>query len=273
MASKATDRQFLQSLSRGLKVLEGFSPERPRLTLTEMSQVSGFNIAFLQRCTHTLVSLGYLRKDDRKQYSLGPRVLSLGYSCLQGSELRHLAESQLRAFSKRVGYTVNLGVLDGSDVLVLYRHQLQRFFKFDVQPGTKLPCYCTAMGKLLLAALDDASKNEALAGVKLQRLTPHTITRRIDLMKALTKIRKQGYAESDREATPALYSIAMPLLNYDCQVVAAINVSILKHSDDESFPSNLRDDLSEEGYKLSALLGYQGDYPIITVGPPSKGGI
>ncbi len=273
MIEQAADRQFLQSLSRGLKVLEGFTPERPRLTLTEMAKASGLNLAFLQRCTHTLVSLGYLRKDDRKQYSLGPRVLSLGYSCLQGSELRRLAESQLRAFSQRIGYTVNLGVLDGNDVLVLYRHELQRFFKFDVQPGTKLPCYCTAMGKLLLAALDTESRGQAIAGIKLQRLTPHTITRRSDLLKALAKVRKHGFAESDREATPALYSIAVPLLNYDGQVVAAINISIVKGDDSGSIPPELHDDLVEEGRKLSALLGYQGDYPRITVGPPSKGGI
>lgn len=273
MAKPPVDRQFLQSLSRGLAVLEGFSAEKPLLTLTEMAQVTGFNLAFLQRCTHTLVSLGYLRKDNRKQYSLGPRVLSLGYSCLQGSELRRLAESQLRSFSQRIGYTVNLGVLDGDAVLVLYRHELQRFFKFDVQPGTKLPCYCTAMGKLLLAALDAKSLEGLLAGVPLQRLTPNTITRRSDLMKALSKIRRQGFAESDREASPALYSIATPLLNFEGQVVAAINVSVLKGSDFEDVPSNIHGQLQDEGRKLSALLGYQGDYPHIAVGPPSKGGI
>lgn len=273
MADPAVDRQFLQSLSRGLTVLEGFTPERSLLTLTEMSQVTGFNLAFLQRCTHTLVSLGYLRKNDHKQYSLGPRVLSLGYSCLQGSELRRMAESQLHAFSQRIGYTVNLGVLDGSHVLVLYRHELHRFFKFDVQPGTKLPCYCTAMGKLLLASLDAESLDQVLGGVNLQRLTPHTITRRSDLNKALVTIRKRGYAESDREAVSALYSIAAPLINYDNQVVAAINVSILKDGDDNSFPAGLRDNLIAEGRKLSSLLGYQGDYPLITVGPPSQGGI
>jgi IclR family pca regulon transcriptional regulator len=273
MANHAADRQFLQSLSRGLTVLEGFTPEQPLLTLTEMSQVTGFNLAFLQRCTHTLVSLGYLHKNERKQYSLGPRVLSLGYSCLQGSELRRMTESQLRAFSQRIGYTVNLAVLDGSDVLVLYRHELQRFFKFDVQPGTKLPCYCTATGKLLLAALDDESLEQALSGVKLQRITPYTITRRGDLKKALVNIRKRGYSESDREATLALYSIAVPLINYDNQVVAGINVSILRDSGDNSSPPSLLDELVEEGRKLSALLGYQGDYPLITVGPPSQGGI
>lgn len=273
MTKQTTDRQFLQSLSRGLVVLEGFTPERSRLTLTEMAQVSGLNLAFLQRCTHTLVSLGYLRKNQRKQYSLGPRVLSLGYSCLQGSELRRLAESQLRAFSQRIGFTVNLGVLDGSDVLVLYRHELQRFFKFDVQPGTKLPCYCTSMGKLLLAALDHESLNQVLAGVKLQRLTSSTITKRSDLLKQLAKVRDQGFAESDREATPALYSIAAPLLNHSDQVVAAINVSVLKGSGGEDIPQNLCNELIEEGRKLSGLLGYQGDYPRIIVGPPSRGGI
>lgn len=273
MGTHAIDRQFLQSLSRGLTVLEGFTPDRPRLTLTEMAQVSGMNLAFLQRCTHTLVSLGYLRKNQRKQYSLGPRVLSLGYSCLQGSELRRMADSQLRAFSQRIGFTVNLGVLDGSNVLVLYRHELQRFFKFDVQPGTKLPCYCTAMGKLLLAALDQESLNQVLEHVKLQRLTSSTITRRADLLKQLGKIREQGIAESDREATPALYSIAAPLINFNNQVVAAVNVSILKGDDGDDVPSNLYGDLIEEGRKLSHLLGYQGEYPKIFMGPPSEGGI
>ena len=273
MAEPANDRQFLQSLSRGLTVLECFTPDRPRLTLTEMAQTTGLHLAFLQRCTHTLVLLGYLRKDDRKQYSLGPRVLSLGYSCLQGSELRRLAESQLSEFSERIGHTVNLGMLDGGDVLVLFRHELQSFFSIDVQPGSKLPGHCTAMGKLLLAALDDDSRDQALAGIKLRRFTPQTITRRSELFKELARIRQNGFAESDREATPALYSIAAPLLNYGGQVVAAINVSVFKGEDSAKVPSGLRKDLLKEGGKLSGLLGYQGEYPVITQGPPNQGGI
>ncbi len=273
MAKPKTDRLFLQSLARGLKVLESFTPERPRITLTELAEVTGLSLAAVQRCTHTLVSLGYLHRGEHKEFSLGPKVLSLGYSSLQGSELRRLAESQLKRLSRRLGCTVNLAVLDGPDVLILYRHEVQRFFKFDVQPGTKLPCHCTAMGKVLLAALEDTALKQILAGVKLQRLTPHTITRREQLLRELKEVRRRGMAESDREATPALYSLAVPLLNHEERVVAAINVSVLKAEESSSLPRGLMSSLVAEGRKLSEFLGYQGDYPRITVGPPRLGGI
>ena len=121
MATPEQHPLFIKSLARGLSVLEAFSSQRFRLTLTELAQATGLSLAAVQRCTHTLLALGYLQRGERKEYSLGARVLSLGYSCLQGSELRKMARSHLRRFSEEIRATVNLSVLDDHSIFYLAR--------------------------------------------------------------------------------------------------------------------------------------------------------
>ncbi|MEW5912777.1 MAG: IclR family transcriptional regulator C-terminal domain-containing protein [Thermodesulfobacteriota bacterium] len=254
---------FIKSLARGLSVLEAFSSQRPSLTLTELAQVSGLNLAAVQRCVHTLLALGYLQRGERKEYSLGARVLTLGYSCLQGSELRKMAESHLRRFSEQIKATVNLSVLDDTEVLVLFRNEVQRFFKFDLQPGSKLPSYCTSMGKVLLAALPETELRSRVARIKLERMTPYTITDPRKLLRELLRVRRQGMAESDKEASLALYSLAVPLLDHRRKVVAAVNISLPLIQDGRQARTRLSRLLVEQGRNLSSLLGYEGPYPLI----------
>ena len=96
-------KHFINALARGLKVLASFSADRPRLTLQELSEISGFNKTALQRLTDTLIALGYLGRNRRKEFFLEPRILTLGFNYLSGSELRQLGATHLRTFSLRIG--------------------------------------------------------------------------------------------------------------------------------------------------------------------------
>lgn len=266
------DRLFVQSLARGLKVLEAFTPDRDQLTLTELARLTGLGMAAVQRYTHTLTCLGYLSRGRHKEFRLGPGVLSLGYSSLRGSELRKLAEAQLGHFSREVGFSVNLGVLQGRDVLILYRHEMARFFKFDLQAGSRLPAHCSAMGKLLLAALPPGELRKRLVGAELEPVTPLTITSRRLLEQDLAEIRAQGWAASDGEASLALYSLAVPVLNAEAQVVAALNLSLPRLEEDDKRRRRMLERLLKEGRRFSERLGYRGDYPQIptaTAGDPA----
>ncbi|MCF8032420.1 MAG: helix-turn-helix domain-containing protein [Desulfarculaceae bacterium] len=252
----------MKSLAKGMRLLEAFSPRRPRLTLTELAGVTGMNLATVQRLTHTLVTLDYLGRDRHKRFFLSPRVLALGQAFSGGSDLRRMAEPLLEGFSRHQGCTVNLSVLEGHEVVIIYRHEVERFFKFDLQEGSRLPAYCTSMGKLMLAALPERELNALVGSLKLERLTTHTITDRKALKENLAAIRRVCLAESDREASLALHSLAAPVLDSKSRVVAAISAS-LPVGVEELNQEKVSAELVNQGRHLSSLMGYKGPYPAL----------
>lgn len=261
-----TTNHFIQSLERGLRVLAAFTPERPRLTLTELAMATGMNKPAVQRLTDTLVALNFLGRDRHKEFYLGPKLLSLGYTCLQGHELREVAREDLRAFSERIGHTVNLCVLDGSELVVLYRREVGTFYTFEVHAGSRLPAHCTSMGKVLLAALPDHELRQRIAAMSLKPYTPQSLIDPGDLWRELMATRRRGYGVSDRESSLVLYSSAAPIIDGRPRVVAAINVSMYAELADQTRRQELTGLLLAEGRRLSAVMGYNGPYPSIPLG-------
>jgi IclR family pca regulon transcriptional regulator len=262
---------FVRSLARGLAVLQAFSAERPLMTLTELARATGMNLPATQRFTDTLVQLGYLKRDEHKRYYLGPKVVSLGLSFLDGSQLRKLAARQLHDFGRRHDKTVNLAVLDGHHIIFLYRHESQRFLKFDLQPGSKLPAHCTAQGKVLLAALPDSELRQRLEEMPLERFTSHTLTTPQAVWDDLMQTRQRGYAIADRELSLDLYSLGAPLLDARGRVIAAINLSLRAEETSPAYRDQMTRAFLDLGAEVSASLGYQGQYPRIPVAEAEEG--
>lgn len=254
-------KHFINALARGLKILASFSADHPRLTLQELSEISGFNKTAVQRLTDTLMALGYLGRSRRKEFYLEPRILTLGFNYLNGSELRLLGATHLRAFSRRIEQTVNLAVLDELEVIFVFRNEIRRFFGFGLREGSKLPTYCTSSGKVLLAALPDDELNERLDRIDFEPLTRYTITDKETLRTNLEAVRHAGYGVADQEGTLALYSVAVPVFNYEDRVVAAANISLQAEEHEPQEVKEMLAALREEGARLSASLGYSGFYP------------
>ncbi|MEW6265434.1 MAG: IclR family transcriptional regulator [Thermodesulfobacteriota bacterium] len=261
-----TRNHFIQSLDRGLRILLAFSPSRTKLTLTDLAQATGMNKPAVQRLTDTLMALDFLRRTRHKEFYLGPKLLNLGYICQQSYEFREVARESIRRFSDRTGHTVNLAVLDGTEVVVLYRRQVGTFYKFDVHAGSNLPSYCTALGKVLLAALPDEELQTRLSTMTLTSLTPKTITDADVLWQELMVTRQRGYSICDRESSVVLYSIGAPILDHRSLVLASFNISLFAETTDQASREDFTQQLLEEGRQLSAILGYVGPYPIIPVG-------
>lgn len=257
---------FIQSLDRGLQILTAFTPEKPRLTLTDLAQATGMNKPAVQRLTDTLVALNFLGRNRHKEFYLGPKLLSLGYACLQGYELREVARERLRDFSDRIGHTVNLCTLNGTELVVLYRREVGTFYTFDVHAGSRLPAHCTSMGKVLLAALPDPELRQRLAGMTLTPYTPLSLTDPEDLWQELMATRTRGFGISDRESSLVLYSAAVPIIDHRPRVLAAINVSMYVELVDQSRREELTGLLLAEGQRLSSIMGYTGPYPHIPLG-------
>jgi IclR family pca regulon transcriptional regulator len=271
MAHKRT--QFIQSLQRGLIILQAFSSDHPKLTLSQLVKYTGLNIAAVQRFTYTLMELGFLGRNRHKEFFLGPQVLSLGYAFLQGSELRQLTAATIDDFAESTGHSVNLAILDDLESLFIHRREIRRYLKYDLHPGSKLPAYCSGTGKLLLAALEDDELRRRIKRMKLEPLTSYTLADPERLWADLMETRKRGYSISDREMSLSLYSLGAPVLNQSGLVTAAVNISLDWEEVKDGFPTNRVAQLMELGRQLSGLLGYQGPYPELPVRPSQAMGM
>ena len=261
MGTDRKQRHFIKSLSKGISILHAFSAEKNILTLTDIAKKTGMNATAVQRFTDTWMALGYLKRTERKEFYLGPKVLTLGFSYINGSQLRNLSEIYLTEFATRINRNVNLGILQEEHVVYLFRKETQSFIKSSLGAGSIMPCYCTAMGKVLLAGLDDRRLEQILEMIKPIPVTKHTLTDKKSLLQDLIETRKRGYSICDRELSLALYSLAVPLLNDEGLVVAAVNLSL---SADEAlgvFLQNMISELLNVGKELSSYLGYNGEYP------------
>ena len=222
---------FSQSLARGLAVLGAFSPDRPALGISDLARRLGLTRSTTHRYVATLAALGYLQQDDAtKKYRLGARVLDLGFSVLASLELREIAGPYLRRLTDATGHTSNLAIRDDTDVILIDRvrgrpgryHHLES----SLHAGSRLPSYCSATGKALLAFLPRPDLDRILDRIDLVQRGPRTLTSKADLLVNLTQVRRTGVAVNDEELDLALRSIAAPIRSRSGEVVAAVNVSI-----------------------------------------------
>jgi len=255
------DRNSIQSLDRGLSILELCAKSSRPLTLTEIANQALLTKTTAQRFLNTLCLLGYLRREENKSYVLAARVLSLAYSFLNTSSLVTTAKPFLDELSAQLGKTVNLAVLEDVHTLFLYRREVRKFMKYDLGPGSKLPCYAGALGKALLAGLGDKELKARLHKIDFFPITPKTISSKQELWKEILTTRKRGYSTCDQELSLDMYSIAAPLLDKQGQVVAAINASMEFNFKDSPNLKTSIDLLLEKGKMISNSLGYDGPYP------------
>jgi IclR family transcriptional regulator, pca regulon regulatory protein len=222
--------RYSQSLERGLAILSCFTPKRPVLGIADIADELGMSRSTTHRYVITLLALGYLEQGASRKYRLGLRVTDLGMSALNSTGLREHAQPYLEELRQRSSYTVSLAVLDGPEVL--YVDQARSFRRgpvqsnVDVRTGSRLPAYCTAMGKLLLANLPESDQRELLAQIKLTKQGPNSITSKKALREELDQVLDASFAVDDEELAKDLYSIAAPVRNEARQVVAAVDISV-----------------------------------------------
>ncbi|MCB2188038.1 MAG: helix-turn-helix domain-containing protein [Deltaproteobacteria bacterium] len=262
---------YIQSLARGLLILQSFSAERPTLTLTELSEITGFDRTAVQRFTDTLQSLGFLGRNRHKEFFLGPKVLSLGFAYINSSQLRKLTASYIDEYADRLGCTMNLEVLDDLEAVFLHRREVRRYLQFDIQPGSKLPAHLTSGGRVLLAALEDDELQARLARMDLRPVTSESVVDPQELWDELLATRQRALGVCVRQLSLDLYTVAAPLLNAQSRVVAAVNLALPWNDSMQSLVEEKTAQLQVLGRELSGLLGYQGPYPVIPTGPPPEG--
>lgn len=214
---------IIQGLAKGLAVIEVFDAAHARLSITDVAELTGLERATARRCLLTLTSLGYASYDG-KFFMLTPRVLRLGHSYLAATPLPGIIQPFLERLTAATGESASASVLDGTDILYIARASLRRVMSINLSPGTRLPAYCSSMGRVLLAAMPPAAARGLLERSERPANTPKTKTDLPALMDELALVARQGYAVIDEELELGLRSIALPLLNARGETVAALNI-------------------------------------------------
>lgn len=220
------DPNFMASLARGLEVLQVFTPHLHRLSVSQISLMTGIPRAAVRRCLYTLKALGFVHCPDGRHYVLLPRVLTIGHAYLASSELARAAQNSLEFLSKQLNESCSVATLDGDSILYIARANVKRIMTIDLQRGSRLPAYATSMGLVLLSALAEPELDAYLSRVTFEPLTPHTVRDATQLREQLARVQRQGYAINDQQLEIGLRSIAVPMHARKGGVVAAMNVGV-----------------------------------------------
>ncbi|MDP3601867.1 MAG: IclR family transcriptional regulator C-terminal domain-containing protein [Bosea sp. (in: a-proteobacteria)] len=224
MTEEAPDRDHMAALEKGLAVIECFDAAHDKLTIADVARATELSRAAARRCLLTLAKIGYAEFDG-KFFRLTPRVLRLGHAWLASAALPQLVQPFLERLSEETHESSSACLLDGHEIVYIARSAQRRIMSVGLSVGTRLPAFCTSMGRVLLAARDPADARARILAGRPRALTPHTVTDPDRLAAILAEVRAQGYCIVDQELELGLISIAMPLINTRGEVVAAFNLS------------------------------------------------
>ena len=169
--SSAEDREFVQSLAKGLAVIEAFGPDLPAMTLSEVARKTKLSPGSARRVLRTLQRLGYMQSDGQR-FALAPRTLQLGYAYLASQPFTSLVQPRLAQLTQKVEGSCSVSVLDGTDVVYIARATNKRLSRDYMSVGTRFPAHATSPGKVLLAALPKRRIRQALGRPQARSRSP-----------------------------------------------------------------------------------------------------
>jgi IclR family pca regulon transcriptional regulator len=227
MQNPIEQRYFINSLARGLLLIEKMAEAGGPLTLSEIAKAMKMTLPTTYRFLYTLQAIDLIEKEaDRKAYRITPKVLKLGYGVFKSSELWNTAHPHLLRASQKYGETFNLAILEKDQILYIDRVKTQSILTINLEIGSKLPAYCTSMGRVLLAWLPINEARKRLQLNPREKHTGRTVTDVDKLEEILTHVRRRGFAVNDGELAPELYSAAAPVFNRDGEAIAALNMAV-----------------------------------------------
>lgn len=218
------DPNFMTSLARGLAVIQAFTQRQRELTVSQISVRTGFSRAAVRRCLYTLTKLGFAATDDSRHFHLRPRILALGHSYIASMPLAAMAQPILENVSQSLHESCSIAALDKTEIIYIARANVTRIMSIDLGVGSKLPAFCTSMGRVLIADLPPAHLEELLARVEFKHYTERTVGTSDKLRQILRLVQRNGYCIVDQELESGLRSLAVPIRDFAGRVVAALNV-------------------------------------------------
>ena len=249
---RPSDRH-VQSFARGLQVIRSFSAAHPAQTLSEVAAQTGLTRAGARRILLTLEGLGYVRADGR-QFRLTPKILDLGFAYLSSQPLWHLAEPVMQGLATAVGESCSMAVLDETEIVYLLRVPARKIMSINLGVGSRLPAWCTSMGRVLLGGLQPAEREALIGRQPLVARTPHTLTDPGSVLQAIETASMRGWCLVADELEPGLTSLAAPVLDRRGRVAAALNISTSSSTPRERLLRESLPALRQAAVEISRLL-------------------
>ncbi len=223
-ARNSPDREIVNSVLKAFDVLKVFSRHKPRMTLSEVAEYAGMSRASARRFLLTFAQAGYMETDGKRFY-LTPKLLELSHSIVSSASIWETARPVINELSGKLGESCYGAVLDGSEVLyVVHTAGAQRFVNIGIRVGSRLPAYCTSIGRVLLSGLSDEALEQVLSGIKPVAHTPKTITAKGKLREAILEARQLGWSVVDEELEVGLRSVSAPIRSRSGEIIAALNI-------------------------------------------------
>ena len=223
MMIKQTD--YIASLAKGLRLIEVFGADAPRLSITQAANASGLDRATTRRILLTLHQEGYADHDG-KFFTLTPRVLRLGVSAIASLPLAQIVQPWLDQLSGQIGQSCSVALLDEIEIVYIARAAQKRVMSIGLMPGSRLPAFATSLGRVLLSALPVEEARSRIEASDLSPRTPYSMTESAQILEQVALVRSQGFAIVDQEIELGLRSIAVPLIDQRGRIVAAINIGL-----------------------------------------------
>lgn len=217
------DKEYVAGLEKGLAIIEAFGIRHGALTLSEAAEITGHTRASARRSLLTLQRLGYVSWDG-KYFRLAPRTLRLGHAYVASTPLCRVVQPVLEATTERTHESSSVAVLDGMEAVFVARATARRSLSDGLGMGSRLPAYCSATGRILLAEMPPHELELALRKIARRKLTPHTRVDVDEIMNIIRQAAANGYAICDEELELGVRSIAVPMRDNQGRAVAAMSL-------------------------------------------------
>ena len=247
---------LVSAAARALAVLESLSRKRS-VGLEELSRELGLAKPTVYRFLQTLQELGYARRDERDRWAMTLKTFNVGSRALDHIDLYSAARPIAEDLAEELGETVHMGVLEGDSAVYVLKIESKYTIRMFSRVGRRIPLYCTAIGKILLAYSSPDGRRAAMEGVRLVAFTPNTITTRSALEAELKRIRTQGYGRDAEEHEEGIRCLGAPIFDHDGAVAAALSVSWPLFRFEGGKEAEKAAAVAAAADKVSVLLGYE----------------
>ncbi|OAI92719.1 IclR family transcriptional regulator domain-containing protein [Pseudomonas putida] len=205
-------RDLIVGLQKGLALMQLFSVDQPKLSVPEAARLSGLTPSAARRFLLTLVHEAFVETDGR-HYWLTPKALRIGQAYVDSAQLPRMLRPVVEQVARTTQEHVSVGTRDGDEIVHIVRSRYSHIASLSIRPGSRLPLYCTAGGRIWLASLAEEELAAYFARVELRGLTPHTCVDEQALREELRRVAAQGYAEVDQEFEVGMRVLGVPLVD------------------------------------------------------------
>jgi DNA-binding IclR family transcriptional regulator len=253
---RTPDSGTVKSVVKVLDILECLGAGRRPMSVSEVARATSINVSTAHRLLQTLARRGYIeQRAETRNYALGPRLLELGSAYAGNQDLLRAALPHLEALRDQVHETIHLGILSEGDVVEICNASGGQPVSVSMKTGRRDPAHCTAIGKVLLAALPAADLDRFFERGPLVRATARSITNRARLMKEIDRARSNGYALDDGELAEELCCVGAPVMGSSGRTIAGLSIAMPKMRFKPQRLAFWVKQLNETSRRIAAALG------------------